>query len=279
MLRTDTQGRFALAADDAVTKVIAVGESGYAEAAPAVLRGEPVLWLQPWGRVEGTWKVQGKAAAGRELLLGFQGFDPTSLSMDFTAFQVQTDARGGFVFPRVPPGRVQLNWIVRSPVARVTTTVHQLLELLEVLPGETLRIELGADAVGVRLRLRVGGDLALGNGLRIRGALLMTPPRRAQEAMGEPEAVRPRPQQPDNQEPLTGARFYVLTEEADGSWAAAGVTPGEYRVHAGLIRSGEAVNTTAAALAAEGSVIIPTGAGTDTVDLGEVLLLKTPGSP
>ena len=64
LLSTDDQGQFSLPPDDAIQRVIAASASGYAEANIARLLAEPVLRLQSWGRLEGTYRTNGQPVAG-----------------------------------------------------------------------------------------------------------------------------------------------------------------------------------------------------------------------
>lgn len=143
LLLTDSQGHFTLMPDDSIRNVIAAGTEGYAEATPAALAGEPVIVLQPWGRLEGTLLVQGQA--GTNCALMFQlGMDRVSgISTDLTAYQVKTDNAGHFVFSQVPPGKhklAQLITVRMEPSWTGTGLAEKTLTGVDIRPGETTTV-------------------------------------------------------------------------------------------------------------------------------------------
>jgi hypothetical protein len=107
MLQTQPNGQFALSSDNSITRVVAANPDGYAEATPAALSQNPVIQLQPWGRLEVTCLAGGKAAAGREYQLEFSGGILDSISFE-PKIEVKTDEQGKFSVSQMPPGRHQL---------------------------------------------------------------------------------------------------------------------------------------------------------------------------
>jgi hypothetical protein len=105
---TDSQGRAALPPDDTVVRVIAVSEEGYAEATPAALAAQPILRLQPWGRLEGDYLADGQPARGRSLVLD-SAENRECLELDTMSYKAATGADGHFIFTNVPPGKVRLS--------------------------------------------------------------------------------------------------------------------------------------------------------------------------
>ena len=66
------------------------------------------------------------------------------MSSDFTAYQVETDAAGRFVFAQVPPGQHKLVELVpQSATLGLQSWVHQPLTGVEVRPGETTTVTVG----------------------------------------------------------------------------------------------------------------------------------------
>ncbi|HEV2456015.1 MAG TPA: hypothetical protein VGY98_17250, partial [Verrucomicrobiae bacterium] len=105
LLMTDSAGHFTLPSDQTIKRVIAASPQGYAEATLADLAANPVMQLQPWGQVEGTFAVDGQPSAGRVVSIGFgqdERFD--MISCDSTAFKTTTDDQGRFTIPVAPPG-------------------------------------------------------------------------------------------------------------------------------------------------------------------------------
>ena len=146
LLRPDAQGVFALEPDDSIKRVIAINPWGFAAATPAALAREPVLQLQPFGRVEGQWLVANQPAAGREVTLGVTAIDGGGYSLDCST---TTDSAGRFAIPQVPAGKYQLMWNARREEGGYTSkTVAEV----EVRPGETSTVTFGGYVVTVRLR-------------------------------------------------------------------------------------------------------------------------------
>jgi RNA polymerase sigma factor (sigma-70 family) len=99
---TDQRGRFDLPPDDTIHAVIAAHPTGFAEASRMALMAEPVIQLEPWGRLEGTYLSGGEPAPDRELVLQHGRRDQDRLMTDNEAFRVTTDRDGRFVFPQAP---------------------------------------------------------------------------------------------------------------------------------------------------------------------------------
>ena len=152
LLRTDAKGQFVLPADDTIGRIIAASPEGYAEATPAALCDNPVLQLQPWGRLEITCLAGTQPAAGREYQLDFSGGAFDTISFE-PKIKVKTDAQGQFLLSQMPPGRHQLTrsqsgqfftfekW---SPVDEAT---------FEIRSGETTALTLGSNSLTVSARL------------------------------------------------------------------------------------------------------------------------------
>ena len=101
---TDDNGRFLLPDDDSILRVAAASADGCAVAERASLSATPTLQLQPFGRIEGTFLVDDKPAAGHRISLATANDN----KIGFSGFANTTDAAGHFVFPLVPPGKVSV---------------------------------------------------------------------------------------------------------------------------------------------------------------------------
>lgn len=142
-LTTDSRGHFTMAADDTVTEVVAVAPQGYVETTPAVLAGNPTMVLQPWGRLEGTFEVDGKPVSNISLAFKLDHDDYTTFAADFTGYQVKTDASGGFVFAQVPPGHHQLAQVYEinaTPGLNGKAWTATTLTNVDISPGETTTV-------------------------------------------------------------------------------------------------------------------------------------------
>ncbi len=172
VLATDDKGRFALPADEAMTLVVAVDAQGYAEATPAVLRAQPTMRLQPWGRLEGTFFSDGKPASGVELEIVKTNFDYIDrVVLDGKDFTCQPEANGHFAFPKVPPGNYTvfiLNW--------GNSSYWHALADATVRPGETTNVSLVSCTMTAHLRWpqgltrapgwMIGAEISQGDNLR-----------------------------------------------------------------------------------------------------------------
>jgi RNA polymerase sigma factor (sigma-70 family) len=108
VLRTDANGTFAFQPDDSITRVIASSPDGYGEASLADLAANPVIQMQPWGRLEATCFSKGKPVSGREYGLAFADISPETLRLEFNSSRVTSDAQGKISADKLPPGNFNL---------------------------------------------------------------------------------------------------------------------------------------------------------------------------
>ena len=123
--QTDKNGTFELRPDDSIDRVLVVCPDGYAEATPAVLVANPILQLQPWGRLEVTGSSNYYFEFDNGLLL------PTDSRR--LEDRSQTSELRRRVFSKLPPGHHKL---VRSSPEKETP--------FEIRPGQTTVLELPA---------------------------------------------------------------------------------------------------------------------------------------
>lgn len=147
VLRADANGRFQFAPDDAVTGVVVAHPDGYAEVEGAFLAGEAVVRLKPWGRVEGVCTTVTPAVTNR-MLLQFAETHQGTLALDFQTFVAETDARGRFTFPKTPPGRHRILFLIPSSDSGRTVFTHWPAGEVEVRPGETAPVEVSPPTMG-----------------------------------------------------------------------------------------------------------------------------------
>lgn len=132
---TDPQGQFHFGSAPPTAGVLIMDDRGFAQANVRDLATNPRLVLQPWSRVEGILRVNGRIRPGGRVWL-------TRLMLPGVSFiqqagydaNVNADNEGRFVIPRVVPGPV---WV--GPAIPSDTR----LDRYEVLPGQTLHVELG----------------------------------------------------------------------------------------------------------------------------------------
>ncbi len=105
-MATDKKGTFELRPDGSIDRVLVVCADGYAEATPAVLVAQPVMQMQPWGRLE----VTGMAAGPPETSYSFEFGNQILLGTHYGRFEERskTNAPGVRVFSKLPPGHHKL---------------------------------------------------------------------------------------------------------------------------------------------------------------------------
>jgi RNA polymerase sigma factor (sigma-70 family) len=279
VLRTDEQGRFRLSSDDTITRVIAVCPGGYGEALPESLSTDPTLRLQPWGRIEGTFLVKGRSGKKPDLALHSLTTRFGSLQFEMNGFWSELDAQGGFAFDRVPPGRNKLviapaGVTVRgAPVPGVETWTSELLEEVEVRPGETTNVVIGGK--GYEVTLRLGWPAGMSEQKNWSTFAVMS--------------RLPSPPMADAAGPQLAQRFWFRKTD-EGGLTANDVRPGRYLLSVLVVEqtmngsSGRIIfeprlnldSTGAVARArAEYQLTVPAEPATGTLDLAEIAL--TPG--
>lgn len=274
LLRTDGQGRFKLPPDDAVEQVAAANSAGFAQVAVAALRANPTLQLQPWGRIEGAF-ASGAKAAGRKISLGPIKAGEVGIQFDFQGYQVLTDADGRFVFAQVPPGTWKLVQLVPHKQGDQEVWTHAPVQDVEVRPGETLSLTLGAGTRSASVRLRLPGRIERGPDTRVFASIHTPFPKPPPEVQKDPAAFQQWVQTPEVRALAEKARGYPLRETADGTWIADEVPPGQYilSVHVGKSAADGSVKPVATV---ESPVALPSGDAAEVVDLGEVTLQAAP---
>jgi RNA polymerase sigma factor (sigma-70 family) len=207
LLFADVQGQFQLPADDRIIRVIGACAEGYGEAPPAALAAEPILRLQPWARIKGNYLIKGRPAVDKTITL--RGLDPiNTLEYDPVGFSAATDVDGGFVFPKVPPGR------------QILAQGDTPLTDVEVQPGQTTTVSIGGASHTLTMRLVWPEGLERPtNWLFVASVHLLsatTPAEREVSADPSPH-VAPK---------------YRLLQGADGGFVAEEVDAGEYLLSA-----------------------------------------------
>jgi protocatechuate 3,4-dioxygenase beta subunit len=144
---TDETGRFHFPAQDKDFQLVITHPSGFAR-----IKSTPdweltrIIHLEPWCRVEGTFRVAQKLAANMPITLSVAGRDShgNDVPSIFTHHDVTTGPDGRFVFERVIPGS---GWIGRRIMLTVddgaTDVTSSCMIAAEFPAGTTVHIALG----------------------------------------------------------------------------------------------------------------------------------------
>lgn len=272
LLAADKQGQFKLPADDSITRIIVAHAEGFADVAQADLTVDPVVRLQPWGRLEGTCVAAGKPVAGRKLLFAYGRESRQDVGCNFTAYGITTDESGHFVFPQVPPGKHRLMRLVESKLGTQTAWTHQPLEEVEIRPGETTQLTVGGSSFSVVVRLRRPQEINRDPALQLHAMLQSPMTQPPAEAMGNPQALAAWAALPEVKEALSKARYFQLKENADGTFSAEEVPAGNYVLSATAFVPQTTPGPLSIRARLEASVTVSSNGPTTTVDLGELSL-------
>lgn len=278
LLRTDGAGRVQFTPDESVTHIVVAHPSGYAELpASAVSANENIqLQLQPWGRIEGTYKSSKSPVRPAYFKLEFETLDRAAIAPDFTAFRVQCDEQGRFQFPKVPPGRLLVTRLLKREIREGGTSwMPTDATTIEVQPGETASVTLGG-GISVSGRIRFPTDAKPDPHWDIFAGIHTPFPVMPAEFAGDPKAVRQFRQSPEFQAAVKAARHFPAEVASDGSFIADDVAPGQYilRINVVAPRTENRPSTIVAQIMRP--VAIPENSTADPFDLGEILLESLP---
>jgi Carboxypeptidase regulatory-like domain len=291
--RTDASGRFRfepLPSERPSGRVIvAVHSQGYAEHDAERFASGLRLQLQPWGRIEGVLRSGGEPLANQQVFIMKRHWNPWTSAINLYPgqFAVRTDAAGRFAFESVPPGDHQLG---RAPYRALDTRLTT-----QVRPGETTRIQVGGDGQPVTGRIVIPGrdqgfDFSNSTGLLARQQVRPIDLPRVgrkdypsdeayeQAAKGNAVACITYWQSAEGLEAWREQRSYGVKFEADGTFHADDVPPGEYTLRVMLfeVRAESTVNETRlVGMPLSGSVGVPAGGGAkpdEPVNVGIVTL-------
>jgi hypothetical protein len=271
LLRADAKGQFRLLGDPAVTRVIAAHPGGYAEASPAALAANPILNLQPWGRLEGTFLSGGQPSADRELMLQFPQENFNSISFDFLTFRAKTDAQGHFIFAKVPAGKYQ---VIRLVSVAPNGFAHQPLpdSEVEIRAGETSTVTLGGSGYTVKARARWPADVIPDKNWEFTASLHTALPPALAELEKDPNAAASL--KPEMEEFTRTARNFQASVASDYLLTVENVPAGDYTLS--IMAFSESAQPQRPAFSVYGyfPVTIPAEPANGSLDIGEVLLRK-----
>ena len=231
LLRADKQGTFTLQPDPAITRVIAAGADGYAEATPAELEANPVMRLQPWGRLEATCFSGGKPVAGREYGLKFGGGSEETIAFDFMASRFTTDTQGKLTIDKLPPGKHELMRLIHfnSPDGS-GGWMHGAKTPFEIRSGETTPLDLGISNCTVQAHLQWPAGMSRQPGQNIFAGLHTPMPPIPPEIMTNQAALMELMQTEEFRAAQKNMRSFQGTVSDDGTITVEDVEPGDYQL-------------------------------------------------
>jgi RNA polymerase sigma factor (sigma-70 family) len=245
VLPADDTGRVVLPPDDSVTRVIAASEDGYAVSTPGALTSQPIIRLQPWGRLEGILLSGGKPAAGRALRITY--FENASFGR-FRFSKVETDEDGHFAFAKLPSGRFNLFLIETREAIRGTISTFRPIQSapVTVRSGETTSV--------TPVLYKVTARLSLPPGVQMETNWSMSAVANQTELVFGQQASEP------------------LKKPGNGTWVAEDLPAGDYTLDASVVDLAPAAPDSKAHMQAMMSFTLPGNPPSGTLDLGEILL-------
>jgi RNA polymerase sigma factor (sigma-70 family) len=274
LLRTDTDGHFRLPGDPAITRVIAANPSGYAVTTPAALAENPILTMQPWGRLEGTYLSLGQPATNRNLLLQFTDHDADlGISFEFMSFKVATDAKGHFVFPQAPPGKLKIIYLA---YVAPNGFAHQPLPDgdVEIRSGETTTKVLGGSGYTIKARARWPQGVTPDKKWHFFANAFSAPPQSYFQAANDPAALEKLQETPEIKDYTRKAVHLQAEVSNDYSITIENVPPGDYVISVMTFPDAPGEETTESLSAYSSVITVPTEPAFGTVDAGEITLTK-----
>jgi uncharacterized GH25 family protein len=221
----DEAGRFRFPSQDKDFQLIITHPSGYARinATPG-WETMKIIRLEPWARVEGTFRIGRKPTS--DVPLGIRIFNGDSHGPNgpnlFTQHTAVTGPDGKFVFERVIPGQGRIGrelFLTVDDGARAVTSTCQVAANFPA--GKTTRLELGGTGRAVVGKLKPAEGLE--NGVRWNFALVTV----ATEMEDDPQ----------------NAPYFTATVDRDGSFRIDDMPEGKYLMNVRFDRAGGGVLT------------------------------------
>jgi len=142
-LLTGPDGLFSFSPPDGPFRIIALHDRGYAEASARQLAQVRNLTVEPWGRIEGTLRAGGEPLSHSIVVasLDDERDEPAGFRVQNES-RAQTDEQGRFVLDRVTPGESRVHWQFENQGARTTPDRYYQPAFVNVLSGQTVRLDL-----------------------------------------------------------------------------------------------------------------------------------------
>ncbi|MFO1478302.1 MAG: carboxypeptidase regulatory-like domain-containing protein [Verrucomicrobiota bacterium] len=263
---TDANGQFKLSSPPTDGLVAAAAGSGFGLQPVSEVRTTGKLVLQPFGRIEGTFKIAGKPVSGT----GFH-FKLTNIGIrtDFDDYRASTDEDGKFTIEKIPPGEGQ---VVRLVQTEQNGWWESHGTPVSIASGATTRVDLG-DA-GAVLVGHVSYQTAPTNNERLTlSGHIDTPAPSRPDSFASPEAARAFYSSPEWQAQTKLMKHFAFLVKADGSFLVDSIPPGVYSLSVSATKPGlQPWNGTPVAQGTMSVTVPDTADPYAPIQLGEIIL-------
>ena len=272
-VETDDEGRYTIQPRERPFGVVVRNESGFARVWPSELSRSADVTLQPWGRIEGTYRAGDQPAANVDVNISIDMTTAASTDYEYGSYKAKTDAEGRFEVDRVVPGFA----------TAFTPTVGPYS--FEVRSGESARITIGGSGRSVIGRVVTSEETTLpfplnqGGLSRLVSVMTELPKPEGFAAMSQPERASYHGAWYQTSEGRAWKLNYQgnpIRVAADGTFRAEDVPPGTYQLEIRISDSDtlqirdEGGTTISASIVKE--VTIPDGPADEPVNLGTLVL-------
>jgi hypothetical protein len=256
VVTTDAAGEFVLPSPPETATVIAAEQRGFGFASVRQVRDSGRLTLQPFGRIEGTFKRAGLPVTDQEFTLSMRDLN---LLFDRAEYKGAADENGRFAFDRVPPGEIR---IVRPVSTAPNFWTDSFAADVTVLPGQTAQVVLGDSGGTLAGRIRFESPPAEAEKLRMEGLLFTVLPggMSAEEARAY---IQP--------------KTFVVSIADDGSWNVDSIPPGTYKISVTASKPGAHPWENSPVAIGTAEVVVPEGATPQTQVAVEEIVLRPVG--
>jgi peroxiredoxin len=127
----------------------------YAEITDDELAVDSNIVLEPWGRLEGEFRVGGRASAGESVTIDYYQERQQGNGIRWSNNGRQTDADGRFSLDRLVAGAVRICYMYKL---KGVMNTHTRQEIVEIVPGETSKITIGGSGRAVTGRFVAVGS-------------------------------------------------------------------------------------------------------------------------
>ncbi len=159
-VETEADGQFSFPAQIEPYLLLVLHDKGYAEVKEVTLKTDPNVVIEPWGRVEGQFRIGSKAGANKEIGLWYDRPEPEpNTPRVYHDCRAVTDSKGHFVFERVPAGLAQVGRVIKtgeSSTGWFAPTSHAVP--IEIKAGDTITVTIGGTGRPITGKVTVPAD-------------------------------------------------------------------------------------------------------------------------